>query len=231
MSTMAAKRRTCPSKTPGRNRSSTAFDVALRNRIRTSCVFMRAPCHCIPPNAKKGRESLRGPPKKTVSRLVRPMGRLASTHRSAGPTGERPDGPNWSECSTERAGRAARALRRRHPQTCRALRRGASGCARRRRSRPSRNPSGAERFDAVSTFPRSRRARMRPSPRIGSQPAWGPKQSPEPHLCYIRRSITRSRRRSRSERAQPRRRLAQTQQPRQRHSCAQVSHSPRQPQR
>ena len=80
-------------------------------------------------------------------------------------------------------------------------------------------------------FPRSRRARMRPSPRIGSQPAWGPKQSPEPHLCYIRRSITRSRRRSRSERAQPRRRLAQTQQPRQRHSCAQVSHSPRQPQR
>ena len=152
MSTMAAKRRTCPSKTPGRNRSSTAFDVALRNRIRTSCVFMRAPCHCIPPNAKKGRESLRGPPKKAVSRLVRPMGRLASTHRSAGPTGERPDGPNWSECSTERAGRAARALRRRHPQTCRALRRGASGCARRRRSRPSRNPSGAERFDAVSTF-------------------------------------------------------------------------------
>ena len=103
----------------------------------------------------------------------------------------------------------------------------ASGCF----GRPSRNPSGAERFDAVSTFPRSRRARMRPSPRIGSQPAWGPKQSPEPHLCYIRRSITRSRRRSRSERAQPRRRLAQTQQPRQRHSCAQVSHSPRQPQR
>ncbi len=39
--TMAAKRHAYPNKIPGRDNSSTAFNVAFRNRLRTSCIFMR----------------------------------------------------------------------------------------------------------------------------------------------------------------------------------------------
>lgn len=40
-STMGAKWRACSSKIPGRDRSSTAFSITFRNRVRTSCVFTR----------------------------------------------------------------------------------------------------------------------------------------------------------------------------------------------